>query len=101
MRSRRLAALLFIALTIVSFGIYVHGAVPDVPTGQWLPGPALAQPREGAVSVALDDGRVLVIGGRTADGPVNTVEVFNTNGTMSAGAEMLSPRSGHTATKLP
>ena len=98
MKSRRIAGPLFLLLIIASFGMWLHGAVPDVPTGQWLPGPALAQPRAGAVSVALDDGRVLVIGGRTADGPVDTVEVFNTNGTMSVGAQMLSPRSGHTAT---
>jgi hypothetical protein len=101
MRSRRIAGPLFLLLIVASFGMWLHGAVPDVPTGQWLPGPALAQPRAGAVSVALDDGRVLVIGGRTASGPVDTVEVFNTNGTMSLGAQMRSPRSGHTATKLP
>src|SRR5215212_7430631 len=101
MRSRRLAALLFIALTIVSFGIFVHGEVPDVPTGQWLPGPALAQPRDGAVSVALEDGRVLVIGGRTANGPVDTVEVFGTDGSLSVGAPLTAPRTGHAAAKLP
>jgi hypothetical protein len=101
MKSRRIAGPLFLVFLIASFGMWLQGAVPDVPTGQWLPGPALAQPRAGAVSVALDDGRVLVIGGRTADGPVDTVEVFNTNGTMSVGAQMLSPRAGHTATKLP
>ncbi len=94
MKSRRIAGPLFLLLIIASFGMWLHGAVPDVPTGQWLPGPALAQPRAGAVSVALDDGRVLVIGGRTANGPVDTVEVFNTNGTMSLGAQMLSPRVG-------
>ena len=70
MKSRRIAGPLFLLLIIASFGMWLHGAVPDVPTGQWLPGPALAQPRAGAVSVALDDGRVLVIGGRTANGPV-------------------------------
>src|SRR5918993_2822859 len=100
MKSRRIAGPLFLLLIIASFGMWLHGAVPDVPTGQWLPGPALAQPRAGAVSVALDDGRVLVIGGRTADGPVDTVEVFNTNGTMSVGAHLLAARVGHTATKL-
>src|SRR5918993_1032622 len=101
MKSRRIAGPLFLLLIIASFGMWLHGAVPDVPTGQWLPGPALAQPRTGATSVSLDDGRVLVIGGRTANGPVDTVEVFNTNGTMGLGAQMLSPRAGHTATKLP
>ena len=96
MKSRRIAGPLFLLLTIASFGMWVHGAVPDVPTGQWLPGPALAQPRAGAVSVALDDGRVLVIGGRTADGPVDTVEVFNTNGAMSLGAhDAVAARGPH------
>ena len=101
MKARRIAGPLLLLLTIASFGMWVHGAVPDVPTGQWLPGPALAQPREGAVSVALDDGRVLVIGGRTASGPVSTVEVFNANGSLAVGAHLLSRRAGHTATKLP
>src|SRR4051812_39953099 len=101
MRLRTLAVPLFVALTMASFGILLHGEVPDVPTGQWLAGPLLAQPREGAVSVALDDGRVLVIGGRTADGPVDTVEVFGVDGSISPGAHLLSRRAGHTATKLP
>jgi hypothetical protein len=101
MKSRRIAGPLLLLLIIASFGMWVHGAVPDVPTGQWLPGPALAQPREGAATVALDDGRVLVIGGRTASGPVSTVEVFNANGSLAVGAHLLSRRAGHTATKLP
>ena len=80
MKLRLFAAPFATLLTIASLGMLVHGEVPDVPTGQWLAGPALVQPRAGAVSVALDDGRVLVIGGRTADGPVNTVDVFGTDG---------------------
>ena len=95
MKARRIAGPLLLLLTIASFGMWVHGAVPDVPTGQWLPGPALAQPREGAVSVALDDGRVLVIGGRTASGPVSTVEVFDANGSLAVGAHLLATRGTH------
>ena len=66
MKRRTFAVPLVIALSLAFFELLAQGAVPDVPTGQWRPGPALAQPRAGAVSVALDDGRVLVIGGRTA-----------------------------------
>ena len=91
MKLRMFAAPLGTVLTIATLGIWVHGQVPDVPTGQWLAGPALAQPRARAVSVTLDDGRVLVIGGRTADGPVNTVDVFEANGAISAGAPRPPP----------
>jgi galactose oxidase-like protein len=100
MKRRTFAVPFMIALSLAFFGLWAQGAVPDVPTGQWLPGPALAQPRTGAVSVALDDGRVLVIGGRTGDGPVNTVEVLNADGSMSLAAPMLARRAGHAAAKL-
>ncbi len=93
MKLRLFAAPFATLLTIASLGMLVHGEVPDVPTGQWLAGPALVQPRAGAVSVALDDGRVLVIGGRTADGPVNTVEVFGTDGSLSARSRRCSRRA--------
>jgi YDG domain/MBG domain (YGX type)/Bacterial Ig-like domain (group 3)/Galactose oxidase, central domain/Kelch motif len=101
MKRRTFAAPLGIALSLAFFGLLAQGAVPDVPTGQWLPGPALAQPRAGAVSVALDDGRVLVIGGRTSQGPVDTVEVLNADGSMAVAAPMLARRTGHAAAKLP
>jgi hypothetical protein len=100
MRSRTFAVPLVIALSLACFGLWVQGAVPDVPTGQWLAGPPLAQPRTGAVGVALDDGRVLVIGGRTADGPVDTVEVYGLNGSLSVGPHLVVPRVGHAAARL-
>src|SRR4029450_11789583 len=96
----RLTRPLFVVLTIAGYGYGVHGSVPDVATGQWMPGPSLAQPREGAVSVALDDGRVLVIGGRTAAGPVATVEALNADGSLTVLPSMSAPRVGHTAVLL-
>jgi hypothetical protein len=101
MKRRTFAVPLVIALSLAFFGLWAQGAVPDVPTGQWSPGPALAQPRAGAVSVALDDGRVLVIGGRTSQGPVDTVEVLNADGSTAVAAPMLARRAGHAAAKLP
>jgi uncharacterized repeat protein (TIGR02543 family) len=96
----RLTLPLLVVLTIAGYGYGVHGSVPDVPTGQWMPGGSLAQPREGAVSVALDDGRVLVIGGRTAAGPVATVEALNADGSLTVLPLMSAPRVGHTAVLL-
>ncbi len=65
-----------------------------------MPGASVAQPREGAVSVVLDDGRVLVIGGRAASGPVATVEALNADGAIAVLPSMSSPRVGHTAVVL-
>jgi hypothetical protein len=96
----RLRLPLLVVLTIAGYGYGVHGSVPDVPTGQWMPGGSLAQPRESAVSVALDDGRVLVIGGRTAAGPVATVEALNADGLLTVLPSMSVPRVGHTAVLL-
>ena len=96
----RLTLPLLVALTIGGYGVGIHGSVPDVPTGQWMPGASLAQPREGAVSVALRDGRVLIIGGRTAAGPVGTVESLNSDGSLTVLHSMSLPRGGHTAVRL-
>ena len=96
----RLTLPLLVALTIGGYGVGIHGSVPDVPTGQWMPGASLAQPREGAVSVALDDGRVLIIGGRAAAGPVATVEALNADGSVTLLSPMATPRVGHTAVRL-
>ncbi len=96
----RLTLPVLVVLAIAAFGLWLQGAVPDVPTGQWLAGPSVAQPREGAVSVALDDGRVLLIGGRTAGGPVATVEVVDENGSISLASPMALARVGHTAVRL-
>src|SRR5262245_8562348 len=100
MKRRTFAVPVVIALSLACFGLWAQGAVPDVPTGQWLTGPALAQPRTGAVSVVLDDGRVLVIGGRTSQGPVDTVEVLNADGSIAVAAPLLEPRAGHAAFAL-
>jgi len=58
MKSRRIAGPLFLVLIVASFGMWLHGAVPDVPTGQWLPGPALAR---AWVLSSVEDGDVYLI----------------------------------------
>jgi phosphatidylglycerophosphate synthase len=46
-------------------------------TGSWTPVAALSRARSGARAVALPDGRVAVVGGRDAAGPVLEIEVFD------------------------
>ncbi len=99
MKTRR-ALLLVVAGVVFAGGLWLQGAVPNVPTGEWLPGPSLAAPRLGAASVVLDDGRVLVIGGSQGGSPSAAVEVYDASGTMAAAAPLSTARSGHSAAKL-
>src|SRR5262249_5377338 len=50
--------------------------------------------------VMLDDGRVLLVGGRAAGTPVATVDVVNPDGSIGAGSPLGMPRAGHTAVRL-
>src|SRR3954471_18190148 len=98
MRSRAIGPVL--GLVAVFFaGLLLKGAAPSVPTGTWQTGASLTDPRTGAVAVTLDDGRVLLVGGRSSSGPSATVELVGTNGAISAVAAMSAPRVGHTAIK--
>ena len=95
----RLTLPLLVALTIGGYGVGIHGSVPDVPTGQWMPGASLAQPRERGI-------------GRTSrrarpdhwrphgcwagwDG-----ESLNSDGSLTVLHSMSLPRGGHTAVRL-
>ncbi len=75
-------------------------SIPSVPTGTWQSWNSMGDARSGAAAVLLQDGRVLIIGGNNATGPVASADLFDTNGNFSAAAVMQTPRSGHTATVL-
>ncbi len=56
----------------------------------------------GFTATLLDNGMVLVAGGRDLNGLVSTVELYNpSTGTFSVTGRLNIPRSGHTATLLP
>src|SRR5262249_47426252 len=99
MKSRAISPVLVVA-AVVATGLWLQGATPSVPTGQWQTGAPLGQPRTGAVPVMLDDGRVLLVGGRAAGTPVATVDVVNPDGSIGAGSPLGMPRAGHTAVRL-
>ena len=64
--------------------------------------PALATARSLHTSTTLDDGRILVVGGREGTNPLATAEVYDhaTNAWAPAGS-MAAPRFRHSATLLP
>ena len=81
-------ALLIIAVTGVA-------TIPSVQTGTWQPMGSMVAARSGAAAVLLDDHRVLVAGGNDANGPVNSAEVFNLDGSFSSVSPMAVARAGH------
>src|SRR5712692_1014932 len=87
-------------LLVLSCVFLLTASIPNVPTGTWQTWNPMGDVRSGAVAVLLQDGRVLIIGGNNANGPVASADLFGTEGNFSAAAVMQTPRSGHTATVL-
>ncbi|MCI0456515.1 MAG: hypothetical protein L0Z62_05985, partial [Gemmataceae bacterium] len=85
---------------VLGISVLLSGSALQVPSGTWQATGTMSESRDGAAAVALQDGRVLVIGGDNGSGPTASVDVFGATGVFSAGPNMLSARSGHTATVL-
>lgn len=98
MRSRKVFWLS--PLLVLSCVFLLTASIPHVPTGTWQTWNPMGDVRSGATAVLLQDGRVLIIGGNNANGPVASADLLGTDGNFSAAALMQSPRSGHTATVL-
>jgi len=73
---------------------------PPVLTGTWWSGPQ-GEPRHGAATVALADGRLLVTGGVGADGSrLSSAVIVEGNGALTAAPSLQVPRSHHAAARL-
>src|SRR6185369_6905124 len=76
-------------------------SIPQVPTGTWESGNPLSVARTGASATLMPDGRVLIAGGKDADGnALASAELFNADGTVSAAPTMSTARYGHSAIML-
>ncbi len=98
-----MAKLTAVALILVSGLTLLPGSVPHAPTGTWQPGAEMSEARTSGAAVLLNDGRVLLFGGKTSSGgSTNGVQVFDTESALwsDLGAVMLDARSGHSATLL-
>ena len=99
MLTRRIGSLsVLIILAAAGSALLVAQAPPDVST--WSSAGVFQNPYGDGPSVALADGRTLIVGGATSDHlPTDVVAIFDpaTSVLTTAGA-LLSPRTGHTAT---
>ncbi|MGH9531006.1 MAG: kelch repeat-containing protein [Terriglobales bacterium] len=98
-----MAKLTAVALILVSGLTLLPGSIPQAPTGTWQPGAEMSEARTGGAAVRLDNGRVLLFGGKTSSGgATNAVQVFDSESASwsDLGAVMLDARSGHSATLL-
>lgn len=83
----------FILLNSAGIG-HVWAQSGGLAINTWTPTADMATPRAAACSVLLPDGRVLVSGGDGANGAVNQVELYATDGAFTAAAPMAQARSG-------
>ncbi len=74
----------------------------DPATGTFGPTGAMATPRLYHTATLLPSGRVLVVGGNNASGPLTSAEVYDpATGTFSPTGSLSTARYAHTATLLP
>ena len=84
-----LATILVIAYAVLA----VKASVLFVQSGSWSQTGILSNPRVGASAATLPDGRILITGGDPGNGPTASVDLFNTDGTISAAPPMMYARS--------
>lgn len=75
-----------------------ESAPPDL--FRWKATTPLAEPRAGACAVKLRDGRVLVAGGDSGNGPINSSELYTQGEGFVMAGYMTVARAGHTCTVL-
>jgi prepilin-type processing-associated H-X9-DG protein len=78
---------------ISAWMILLRAQISGPAVNRWTQANNLAAARAAACSVLLPDGRVLVAGGNSQGGAVNTVDIMGTSGAFTPGPPMLQGRS--------
>lgn len=92
MRLHKSSRLFFILVLTCVFSL--TASIPNAPTGTWQSWNNMGDVRSGAAAVLLQDGRVFIVGGTNADGPVPSADLFGTDGLFSAVAAMQTQALG-------
>jgi len=87
-------------LTILCIVAAVSGSAFVISSGTWQATGTLSSARVGASAALLPDGRILVIGGNSASGPVASADFLNTDGTVSPAPPMVYARASHVSVAL-
>ena len=100
-RFRRYAAALCVGASLIGVSGYVLRAdVPRVSSGTWAAAGEVGVP-SGAGSVALTDGRVVVVGGERDGVRSSAISIYDpASGAWARAGDLVTPRSGHTVTLL-
>ena len=85
---------------LLCLGLLLKADMPQVSSGTWAPAGSMTQARTGASAALLQDGRILITGGQSADGPSASAELVNHDGSFSAAARMHIARSNHISVVL-
>ena len=80
---------------ILCIGLLLKGSVPQVLSGMWDSAAPMTEARSGASVVLLQDGRILITGGKGASGALVSVELYGNTGSFSAAPPMDVARSRH------
>ncbi|HEY1213131.1 MAG TPA: kelch repeat-containing protein, partial [Bryobacteraceae bacterium] len=98
MKARPFVLLLsFLLICVLS----LRAAAYQIPSGTWRVGASLSAPRTGATATLMNDGRVLIVGGKDGSGnALATTDVLQPDGTTVAAPPMLTARYGHGAVLL-
>ena len=96
-RSLRVVVLLLCTLTVVSI---LRASLPTVTTGQWTQALDMADARGGGAAVLLANGDTLIVGGSSSAGTLQTADIYQSDGSLTAVATMATARAQHTATLL-
>ena len=71
----------------------------DAAAAAWYPVGSLTHPRAGATAVALPEGRIAIVGGRDASGPVLEIEIYDpAAGAFGVGGATSAPRANAAVT---
>ena len=71
----------------------------DAAAAAWYPVGSLSHPRAGATAVALPEGRIAIVGGHDASGPVLEIEIYDpAAGAFGPGGATSAPRAGAAVT---
>ena len=98
---KSIAAVLAAALLAASSWLILRADVPQVASGTWAPAGDVGAIPNGAASVVLPDGRVLVAGGTIAGALSNGVATYDpAAGAWASGGALVVARSGHAAALL-
>jgi len=87
-----------IAIGLLTFTLGL--TAQDAPAASWSGTTPLAEARQSACAVRLNDGRVLVAGGTGVDGPLASAELYQTDASFVPASPMLAARSRHVCVLL-